>query len=93
MQTRMNIFITGATGYIGNKLAKKLADEGNTIHALCRNVNTEVLHHPNIKIFNGDITDIPFHTKRNGGLRTGVSSCCLCKRLVKRSINLLQIEC
>ncbi len=59
MQTRMNIFLTGATGYIGNNLAKKLADEGHAIHALCRNVNTEVLHHPNIKIFNGDITDIP----------------------------------
>jgi nucleoside-diphosphate-sugar epimerase len=55
----MNIFLTGATGYIGNNLAKKLADKGHTIHALCRNVNTEVLNHPNIKIFNGDITDIP----------------------------------
>ncbi len=59
MQTRMNIFLTGATGYIGNNLAKKLADEGHTIHALCRNVKTDVLDHPNIKIFNGDITDIP----------------------------------
>ncbi len=54
----MNIFITGATGYIGNNLAKKLANEGNTIHALCRNVHTEVLQHPNIKIFRGDITNI-----------------------------------
>ncbi len=55
----MNIFLTGATGYIGNNLAKKLAGEGNTIHALCRNIKTEVLQHPNIKIFNGDITDVP----------------------------------
>ncbi|MEP6683905.1 MAG: NAD-dependent epimerase/dehydratase family protein [Parafilimonas sp.] len=54
----MQIFITGATGYIGNNLAKKLADEGNTIHALCRDVHTKVLDHPNIKIFGGDITDI-----------------------------------
>jgi len=53
----MKIFITGATGYIGNNLAKKLADEGNTIHALCRNENTPVLSHSNIKIFKGDITD------------------------------------
>jgi farnesol dehydrogenase len=53
----MNIFITGATGYIGNNLAKKLADEGNIIHALCRNENTPVLSHANIKIFKGDITD------------------------------------
>jgi nucleoside-diphosphate-sugar epimerase len=53
----MHIFITGATGYIGNKLVKKLADEGNVLHALCRNTETEVLKHPNIKIFKGDITD------------------------------------
>ncbi len=52
----MKIFITGATGYIGNNLAKKLADEGNIIHALCRNEKTPVLLHPNIKIFKGDIT-------------------------------------
>jgi len=55
----MNIFITGATGYIGNNLAKKLAGEGNTIHALCRDAQNKVLDHPNIKIFSGDITDIP----------------------------------
>lgn len=54
----MNIFITGATGYIGNSLAKKLAGEGNVIHALCRNANTDVLQHSNIKIFEGDITNI-----------------------------------
>lgn len=54
----MHIFITGATGYIGNNLARKLADEGNIVHALCRNINTQVLNHPNIKIFGGDITDI-----------------------------------
>jgi nucleoside-diphosphate-sugar epimerase len=53
----MKIFITGATGYIGNNLAKKLADEGNILHALCRNKNTHLLSHPNIKIFKGDITD------------------------------------
>jgi len=53
----MKIFVTGATGYIGNNLAKKLANEGNVIHALCRNENTPVLSHPNIKIFKGDITD------------------------------------
>lgn len=53
----MNIFITGATGYIGNNLAKKLADDGNILHALCRNENTSLLSHSNIKIFKGDITN------------------------------------
>src|SRR6476620_11156557 len=55
----MNIFITGATGYVGNNLAKRLANDGHTIHALCRSVNkTFLLDHPNIKIFRGDITEI-----------------------------------
>jgi len=54
----MNIFVTGATGYIGNNLAKRLAGEGNIIHALCRSPNkASLLDHPNIKIFPGDITD------------------------------------
>lgn len=54
----MNIFITGATGYVGNNLAKRLAGEGHTIHALCRSANKHsLLSHPNIKVFEGDITD------------------------------------
>lgn len=54
----MNIFITGATGYVGNNLAKRLAGEGNIIHALCRSRNKQsLLAHGNIKIFEGDITD------------------------------------
>ena len=55
----MNIFITGATGYVGNNLAKRLAGEGHTIHALSRSANKNfLLDHPNIKIFPGDITEI-----------------------------------
>jgi nucleoside-diphosphate-sugar epimerase len=53
----MQIFVTGATGYIGNALAKKLADEGNVVHALCRNISAPVLSYPGLKIFKGDITD------------------------------------
>lgn len=55
----MNIFITGATGYIGNNLAKRLAQEGHIVHALCRSANKKnLLDQPNIKIFEGDITDV-----------------------------------
>ena len=61
----MHIFITGATGYIGNNLAKRLAKEGNIIHALCRNTESADLKHANIKVFNGDITDIVINTKSN----------------------------
>ncbi len=54
----MNIFVTGATGYVGNNLADRLAGEGHVVHALCRSVNKKsLLNHPNIKIFEGDITD------------------------------------
>jgi nucleoside-diphosphate-sugar epimerase len=55
----MKIFITGATGYIGNILALKLADANNTVHALVRNPDeAKSLDHPNIKLFGGDINDI-----------------------------------
>lgn len=54
----MNIFITGATGYIGNQLARKLADEGHCIHALVRNEKVIIsLQHKNIKIFYGDLNN------------------------------------
>jgi len=55
----MKIFVTGASGYIGNTLAHLLAEKGNIVHALIRNERTaEQLKHPNIKIFKGDILDI-----------------------------------
>ena len=55
----MKIFITGATGYIGNILALKLAESNNSIHALIRRpAEAKNLDHPNIKLFEGDVTDI-----------------------------------
>ncbi len=53
----MKILVTGATGYIGNKLVHRLAQMGNIVHALIRsNGNASILQHPNIRIFEGDIT-------------------------------------
>ena len=55
----MNIFITGATGYIGNILALKLAESNNRVHALVRRpAEARNLVHSNIKLFEGDVTDI-----------------------------------
>jgi nucleoside-diphosphate-sugar epimerase len=52
----MKVLITGASGYIGNKLAHTLADSGKEVHALVRSVSAkELLQHPNITIFKGDI--------------------------------------
>jgi len=54
----MKILITGATGYIGNLLAHKLADTGHCVHALIRNEKmAALLNHPNIEIFFGDINN------------------------------------
>ncbi len=64
----MKIFITGATGYIGNLLALKLAEEGNIIHALVREPETNNPDHPNIKLFQGNVTDI-------NSIRTAMDEC------------------
>lgn len=54
----MKVFISGATGYIGNNLALRLANEGQQVHALCRSAEKKgLLNHPNITVFSGDITD------------------------------------
>src|SRR5689334_6772052 len=54
----MKIFLTGASGYIGNRLAHTLAAKGNTVHALIRYAAAEnTLRHPLIKLFKGDLRD------------------------------------
>lgn len=53
----MTIFVTGATGYLGNKLVHALADRSNVVHALVRNSDDVSLTHANIKLFKGDIRD------------------------------------
>ena len=55
----MNILVTGATGFIGTRLALKLASSGHTIHALYRSEEkARVLNAPNIKLFKGDLLDV-----------------------------------
>lgn len=55
----MKIFITGATGYIGQKLALRLADEGHQLTALIRNADKAALYlaHPNIHCKSGNLMD------------------------------------
>lgn len=54
----MKIFVTGATGYIGAYLVKKLAEQGHTVHALVRSPEkAKNIAHPNIQFFKGDILD------------------------------------
>jgi nucleoside-diphosphate-sugar epimerase len=54
----MKIFVTGASGYIGNKLALALAAQGDRVHALVRNQqDAELLRNPMISVFFGDLGD------------------------------------
>lgn len=54
----MKIFVTGATGFIGSQLCKKLAGLGHQVHALYRSESkVSVLQHSNIQLFRGDILD------------------------------------
>jgi len=54
----MKILITGATGYIGYKLAMEAARRNYTVHILVRDLQSPLLpEHPNIIKFKGDITD------------------------------------
>ncbi|HOZ96249.1 MAG TPA: SDR family oxidoreductase [Niabella sp.] len=54
----MKIFVTGATGYIGSHLVKKLSEQGHTIHALVRSLEkSKHIHFSNILFFQGDILD------------------------------------
>lgn len=55
----MTIMVTGATGFIGSKLAFKLASSGHTVHALYRSIERAgILDAPNIRLFKGDIFDL-----------------------------------
>lgn len=52
----MKILVTGASGYLGNKLVHRLASLGNQVHALVRtSAAKDWLQHPAITIFEGDI--------------------------------------
>ena len=54
----MKILITGASGYLGNKLAHSLANKGNQVAALVRSASADkFLSHPNIHIVRGDVLE------------------------------------
>ncbi len=63
------IFITGATGFIGRKLAHKLADEGNEVVTLIRNQSkAKDLRHERISHIEGDL----FSTE---AMESGMKNC------------------
>lgn len=56
----MKVFVSGATGFIGIQLVKRLVEEGHTVHALYRSESkAELIRFPAVTLFKGDILDKP----------------------------------
>lgn len=54
----MAIFVTGGTGYIGQKLIQLLIRSGDELHVLLRKQSDRTgLEHPRIHLFEGDVLD------------------------------------
>lgn len=54
----MKILVTGATGYVGHELALALANQGDQVHIIVRNlISKNIPRHENIIVYRGDITD------------------------------------
>lgn len=55
----MKIFITGATGYIGHRLAQQLLEQGHEVHALVRNIPKDTaFKHTNLIFHKGNLLDV-----------------------------------
>ena len=54
----MKVFVSGATGFIGIQLVKRLVEEGHVVHALYRSESkADLIRQPGVKLFKGDILD------------------------------------
>jgi farnesol dehydrogenase len=54
----MKAFVTGATGFIGIQLVKRLVSQGDVVHALYRSESkADLIRLPGVKLFKGDILD------------------------------------
>ncbi len=54
----MKIFVTGATGYVGQSLTSRLLNLGHYVNVLCRQKpEGELFNHERLSVFNGDLLD------------------------------------
>ena len=54
----MKVFVSGATGFIGIQLVKRLVSQGDVVHALYRSeTKADLIRLPGVKLFKGDILD------------------------------------
>ncbi len=65
----MKFFVTGATGFIGGRLVKRLVDDGHTVHALVRSKTKARRMLPDsVRLFEGDLDNIEI-------IRQGMKGC------------------
>jgi farnesol dehydrogenase len=54
----MKVFVSGATGFIGIQLVKRLIEDGHAVHALYRSESkADLIRLPGVSLFKGDILD------------------------------------
>ena len=64
----MKVFVTGASGYIGQRLVARLLEVGNEVHALCRQKpEFPSFQHEGFHYYLGDLLDKPTVTKAMEG--------------------------
>ena len=65
----MKVFLTGATGFIGGNLARKLVNRGYSVRALVRrSSNLQAIEGIDLEIVDGDILDV-------NSLKIGMEGC------------------
>jgi nucleoside-diphosphate-sugar epimerase len=77
----MKIFVSGATGFIGIQLVKRLSGEGSVVHALYRSESKADLirNIPGVVLFKGDILDKPSLRKAMDGCRSAYHTAAFAK--------------
>ncbi len=55
----MKVFVTGGTGYIGERLVLALLKRGDTVHLLCRSRSrSRLMDQPTLRFYTGDILNL-----------------------------------
>ena len=79
----MKIFMTGGTGFLGKRMAKRLVDAGHQVRALARLSPTPRRMPPGVEMVGGDVTDPESLKSGMSGCDTVVHSAALVKMWVR----------
>lgn len=90
----MKIFVTGATGFIGLNLVKKLTEQGHTVHALYRSEAkaAKLRKNRSVKLFKGTITQPETLKKGIKGCRAVFHLAAFAKVWAKKNDTFYQIN-